>query len=139
MLLKEFAEKAGVTPGTVRHYARVGLLNPPRDPRNGYQRFGREDLVRIQFIRTAQAAGFTLSVAGDLLRDEMRGAVECCIQMRSSLQCMIADARVAIDTLQSRLQRMESLLADWGEAQGCDETRHCICPQIERVTDLPGE
>jgi len=76
MLVKEFADHAGVAPHIVRYYARIGLLNPFRDPQNGYQQFGQADLVRIQFIRTARAVGFTLSAVGDLLRDEMRGAAE---------------------------------------------------------------
>jgi len=86
MLVKEFAEYAGVDPNIVRYYARIGLLNPSRDPQNGYQQFGQEDLIRIQFIRAAQVVGFTLSAVGDLIRDEMRGASDCCLRMRSLLR-----------------------------------------------------
>lgn len=139
MLVKEFADKAGVAPHIVRYYARIGLLNPSRDPQNGYQQFGQEDLIRIQFVRTAQSAGFTLSAVGDLLKDEVRGAAECCVRMRSSLRCLIDGARAEIVTLQSRLQRMESLLADWNDTRGCGKVRHCICPQIEYVTGSGGE
>ncbi len=135
MLVKEFADKAGVTPHVVRYYARIGLLNPSRDPQNGYQRFEPEDLVRIQFIRTAQATGFTLSAAGNLLKNEMRGAAECCIHMQSLLTNMVADTQIEITALQSRLQKMESLLIGWSATLGCSKNLHCICPQIERMTD----
>lgn len=139
MLVKVFSEKAGVAPHIVRYYARIGLLNPSRDPRNGYQRFGPEDLIRIQFIRTAQAAGFSLSAVGDLLWDELRGAEACCVRTRSALRGLIDGVRSEVISLQSRLQRMESLLADWSDTRGCGVVEHCICPQIETAMEPEGE
>jgi len=129
----------GVYPHIVRYYARIGLLSPSRDPQNGYQQFDQEDLARIQFIRTAQAAGFSLAAVGSLLKDEMRGAAECCVRTRSSLHGLIEDVRAEVVVLQSRLKKMEALLADWRDPLGCGEPRHCICPQIECVMDSDGE
>jgi MerR family mercuric resistance operon transcriptional regulator len=51
---------------TVRYYQRRGLLALPRRG-DGIRRYGSEDLRRLRFIRTAQAAGFTLEQVGELL------------------------------------------------------------------------
>jgi len=52
--VKELARAAGVTPETVRHYARAGLLEPACDPGNGYRLFAAEDLARLRFVRAAR-------------------------------------------------------------------------------------
>ena len=59
------AKAAGVGVETVRYYQRRGLMNePPRSGgtglTGGIRRYGAEDLRRLRFIRSAQAAGFTL-------------------------------------------------------------------------------
>jgi MerR family mercuric resistance operon transcriptional regulator len=56
---------------TVRYYQRRGLLALP-DRAGGYgegtvRRYSDEDVRRLKFIRTAQAAGFTLEEISELL------------------------------------------------------------------------
>ena len=51
---------------TVRYYQRRGLMPTP-DSGDGVRRYAMEDLRRLRFIRSAQAAGFTLEEIGDLL------------------------------------------------------------------------
>jgi MerR family mercuric resistance operon transcriptional regulator len=57
---------------TVRYYQRRSLLGTPeREGRSGasggVRRYGEEDVRRLRFIRSAQAAGFTLEQIGELL------------------------------------------------------------------------
>jgi MerR family mercuric resistance operon transcriptional regulator len=61
------AAAGGVGVETIRFYQRKGLLAQPARA-GGIRRYGREDLRRLRFIRQAQAAGFTLSEIGELLR-----------------------------------------------------------------------
>lgn len=61
------AEAAGVGVETVRYYQRRGLLSEPARPQGEVRRYGEEDLKRLRFIRSAQAAGFTLAEIGELL------------------------------------------------------------------------
>jgi MerR family mercuric resistance operon transcriptional regulator len=61
------AKAAGVGVETVRYYQRRGLLSEPARPQGEVRRYGEEDLKRLRFIRSAQAAGFTLSEIGELL------------------------------------------------------------------------
>ncbi|MEO5866793.1 MAG: MerR family transcriptional regulator, partial [Sphingomonas sp.] len=65
------AKRGGVGVETVRYYQRRGLLDtPPRGGEGingGIRRYGDEDVGRLKFIRTAQAAGFTLEQIAELL------------------------------------------------------------------------
>lgn len=60
------ARQGGVGVETIRYYQRRGLLATPRGGQ-GVRRYGEEDLKRLRFIRSAQAAGFTLEEVGELL------------------------------------------------------------------------
>jgi MerR family mercuric resistance operon transcriptional regulator len=57
---------------TVRYYQRRSLLDTPDRPKGsgvagGIRRYGIDDVRRLRFIRSAQAAGFTLEQIGELL------------------------------------------------------------------------
>ena len=66
------ARSAGVGVETVRYYQRRGLLTTPErsggdGPSGGIRRYGDDDARRLRFIRSAQAAGFTLEEIRELL------------------------------------------------------------------------
>ncbi|MGM0451294.1 MAG: MerR family transcriptional regulator [Pseudomonadota bacterium] len=52
---------------TVRFYQRKGLLETPERDGGGVRHYGNEDLRRLQFIRKAQAAGFSLMEIRELI------------------------------------------------------------------------
>ena len=65
------AREGGVGVETVRYYQRRGLLDTPDRPdgagaNGGIRRYGPADVRRLRFIRSAQAAGFTLEQIGEL-------------------------------------------------------------------------
>ena len=60
------ARAGGVGVETVRYYQRRGLLPTPRRG-GGIRHYDEQDLRRLRFIRSAQAAGFTLEQIGELL------------------------------------------------------------------------
>jgi len=61
------AKAAGVGVETVRYYQRRGLLAEPPRPHGEVRRYSDSDLSRLKFIRSAQAAGFTLAEIKELL------------------------------------------------------------------------
>jgi MerR family mercuric resistance operon transcriptional regulator len=72
MTIAGFAREGGVGVETVRFYQRRGLLDTPERPNGGgasggIRRYGAADVRRLRFIRSAQAAGFTLEQIGELL------------------------------------------------------------------------
>jgi len=72
MTIAGLAREGGVGVETVRFYQRRGLLGTPERPggsgsAGGFRRYGDDDVRRLRFIRSAQAAGFTLEQIGELL------------------------------------------------------------------------
>jgi MerR family mercuric resistance operon transcriptional regulator len=69
MTIAGLAREGGVGVETVRYYQRRGLLDVPgRGLDSGVRRYGADDVRRLRFIRSAQAAGFTLEEIAELIR-----------------------------------------------------------------------
>ena len=66
------AKAGNVGVETIRYYQRRGLLKTPERPSGGGQaggirRYDESDVRRLRFIRSGQAAGFTLEQIAELL------------------------------------------------------------------------
>ena len=115
------AKAAGVGVETVRYYQRRGLLPEPPRPHGEIRRYGDEDVRRLKFIRSAQAAGFTLSEIGELL--ELSASDDRARARR------LAEARVeALDSKIAELRQAREALA--GLANACAHGRDGPCPII---------
>lgn len=93
MTIGGLAAKGNVGVETIRYYQRRGLLvEPPRSA--GIRRYGNDDVRRLRFIRSAQAAGFTLEEIAELLDLDV---VADRTRARALAQARIAalDARIA--------------------------------------------
>lgn len=120
LTIGSLAQKAGVGVETVRFYQRRGLLAvPPRA--GGIRRYGPRDVERLQFIKRAQAAGFTLAEIGELIAldagEDRPRARELAVSRIEALDAKIAelkDARAALSRL----------------ARECGEGRAGPCPII---------
>ncbi len=121
MTIGQLAREGRVGVETIRFYQRRGLLETPR--RAGeIRRYGPETLRRLRFIRSAQAAGFTLEEIGELLaldagRDHARARE-------------LATARIA--ALDVKIAEMESARASLKRlARACAGHDDGPCPIIE--------
>ena len=120
MTIARLAQAGGVGVETVRYYQRRGLLaEPPRPPGagsgGGVRRYGAEDARRLRFIRSAQAAGFTLEQIGELLAldsGEDRGRALALAQAR----LVELDARIAeLEAARGALRRLAGACAGGGK------------------------
>ncbi len=132
MTVTELARQSGVTPDTVRHYTSKGLLQPERNPRNGYRLFCRDDVQRIEFIRRAQVLGFTLSEIKKIL-DEARRGVAPCPLVRQIIAERITENRDKIRQLIALQGRMEDALNRWQVMPDCPPDGSSICCLIEAI------
>lgn len=55
-----FAKAAGVNVETIRFYPRKGLLPEPGKPYGSIRRYGEVDVMRVQFVKSAQRLDFRL-------------------------------------------------------------------------------
>jgi MerR family copper efflux transcriptional regulator len=116
----ELAKRAGVGVDTVRYYERSGLLSPHTRLASGYRRYRDLEVVRLRFIRRAQALGFTLKEVKALLKLSAQRNVQ---QVKRSAQEKLSD----VDRRIAELQRVRD-----GLAQLIDQ-----CPGHGRAEDCP--
>jgi MerR family transcriptional regulator, copper efflux regulator len=63
MLIKELAEKTGLTPQTIRFYEKEGFLDQHyiRRRENNYRDYSEDAVKQLLQLKAGQAAGFTLA------------------------------------------------------------------------------
>ena len=113
------ASAAGVGVETVRYYQRRGLLSEPARPPGEVRRYGEQDLKRLRFIRSAQAAGFTLNEIKELL--DLDAADD-----RARARELARDRVAALDERIEELRGARSALA--ALATACANQRGGACP-----------
>ncbi len=109
------ARAGGVGVETIRYYQRRGLLQTPGRPDGGVRRYDESDLGRLTFIRSAQAAGFTLDQIAELIAldaGEDRG------RARELAQARVAALDVQIAQLQSARDALARLYDDCAAERG---------------------
>ncbi len=112
------AATAGVGVETVRYYQRRGLLETPKTAA-GYRRYGEQHIERLQFIKRAQAIGFTLDEVAELLslndsRDH-KIARALAREKITDIENRIAE----LDRMACALRRLVSVCAHGGEGMPC--------------------
>lgn len=63
----ELAERAGISGRTLRHYHRIGLLEPDRIGANGYRYYGAPAVARLQRILLLRDTGMPLAAISAVL------------------------------------------------------------------------
>lgn len=124
MTIAGLAREGGVGVETVRYYQRRGLLDEPARPSGssaggGIRRYSTDDARRLRFIRSAQAAGFTLEQIGELL------ALDATDDRARARQ--LANARIA--ALDSKIEELERVRASLRRlARECGSGSEGPCP-----------
>ncbi|WP_420035612.1 MerR family transcriptional regulator [Streptomyces sp. cg28] len=119
MRIGELADRAGVTPRTLRYYESRGLL-PARRGGNGYRTYDEDDLRALRQIRTLQDFGFDL--------EETRPFVECLRAGHPEGDSCPASLAV----YRSKLAELDSLI---GELSAVRDTVGAQLARAERAMD----
>ena len=127
LTISELARAGDVGVETVRYYQRRGLIADPRPgsrggAAGGIRHYGADDLKRLNFIRSAQRAGFQLAEVARLLELD---AVGDRARARAMARERIARLDAEIAAMTAARARLEKLARDCaGGGQG-------PCPIIE--------
>ena len=119
------ARAGGVGVETIRYYQRRGLMPTPASG-EGARRYSMEDFRRLRFIRSAQAAGFTLEEIGDLLA--MDAADD-----RDRARDLARDRIAALDERIAGLQAARNALSRLADA--CARGGSGPCPILSAFDD----
>lgn len=123
MTIGRLAARAGVNVETVRYYQRRALLDEPPKPERGVRSYEARHLERLDFIRRAQAMGFTLEEIRQL---DALGRSASCGETRdlAAAKLVLVRARIA------QLCELETELASIVER--CDSTEASQpCPALQ--------
>lgn len=134
MKVTQLARAAGVNADTVRFYTREGLLRPARDPANGYQEYGSDDLARLRFARKARALGFTLREIAEILQHADRDESPCPL-VRDLFAQRLQDVEAQLRELQNLRDRMHRALVNWESMPDGTPDGHTLCRLIEHWDD----
>jgi DNA-binding transcriptional MerR regulator len=105
----EVAKLLGITPKTIRHYHKVGLLTEPQRTESGYRLYTAGDLLRLQRIRRLQTLGLSLKQIKTLLGEHVSGQER---SLREVLQSLLEDLSAEIRSLAKQHERIETLLRE---------------------------
>ncbi len=115
LTVSELSKTTQMTPDAIRHYVRIGLLIPSRDPVNGYRLFSDYDIKKVKFIRRAKGLGFTLNDIQTIFYRSRDGQSPC-----PAVRDMIK-------------QRMDDALEKWKSMPDAEPDGEAICHLIESV------
>jgi DNA-binding transcriptional MerR regulator len=108
----ELANAAGVSPDTVRHYEKIGIL--PSSPRSssGYRVYPPSAVNRVQVVQRALRIGFTLAELSEIFRTRDGGGAPCqrVFELAEGKLLAIDDD---IAALKKTRRYLTSVLADW--------------------------
>lgn len=115
------ARLAGVGAETLRHYERMGLLEPAERTASSYRLYGPAALQRLRFIRRAQALGFSLAQIGELLALHSRPAADMgAVRDIATQRLADIDARIAdLQRMKSGLQQLVEACPGHGPGADC--------------------
>jgi MerR family transcriptional regulator, mercuric resistance operon regulatory protein len=134
MTISRLAAAAGVHVETVRYYQRRGLLREPSRAPGSVRRYGIDDVSRLQFIRRAQAMGFSLDEITGLL--EVKGQ-HACEQTRLLTERKLIEVRQRLQDLRRLEVELEKLV------EQCHHVaKGAVCPTLDllaHASDLSSE
>jgi MerR family transcriptional regulator, mercuric resistance operon regulatory protein len=119
----------------VRYYQRRGLLGTPDrgagGPSSGVRRYDAADIRRLRFIRSAQAAGFTLEQISELI--ELDATAD-----RARARALAEERIGALDAKIAELQAARAALERLARECGSSATGPCpIIAAFEAAERLP--
>lgn len=108
------ARLAGVSPDTIRHYERIGLV--PREERTagGYRVWKKSQIQYLRWLPAAKRAGFTLRELADIFRD-YRSGVAPCGAVRDLLRRKIVTLDAEIAELKLTRRQLATVLTRWNQ------------------------
>jgi DNA-binding transcriptional MerR regulator len=99
----EIAEQLGVTTKTLRHYEKIGLIEPQRSD-SGYRLYSAEDVERLQRIRQLQALGLSLRQIKAIFTED-DGSL-----WQEAMQTLLGEVEAQIELLEQRRELISKLL-----------------------------
>jgi len=106
------AKAAGVSPATIRHYEKLGVLAKARRTQSGYRMYPESAVERVLVVQRALRIGFTLGELAEVLKMRDTGGAPCrrVYEMASE---KLKGVRTSIQDLRRMEKYLKMVLSDW--------------------------
>lgn len=130
MKVSELAKSLNTTAETVRHYTRIGFLNPSVNKFNGYKHYSPKEEHRLSFILSARQLGFSVKDIGLILNKSDNGKTPCPV-VREIIALRIHESNLLFEKTLALKTKMESAMKRWNSEPDQAPTGSMICHLIE--------
>ncbi len=127
MLIRELAQRTGVSTKTIRYYETVGLLPRPQRASNSYRIYTEADVELLCFIAGARRLGYPLAEIAQFLAGRFNGSLPC-QQVLVSLEVRLNEIEQRIEDLhvvRAALEQIREEAQSRPQPPTCDE--QCVC------------
>ncbi|MEO5898124.1 MAG: heavy metal-responsive transcriptional regulator [Vicinamibacterales bacterium] len=112
MRIGEVAARADVSPDTIRHYEKLGLIPGVTRGDGGFRSFSPEALRRVLLVRRALVFGFSLVELRGYFTARDRGEAPC-RQVRAAAGNKLQEVEAQLIELQQLRDEMQRVLGAW--------------------------
>ncbi|OYY48340.1 MAG: heavy metal-responsive transcriptional regulator [Methylophilales bacterium 28-44-11] len=131
LTIGKVAATAQISTDALRYYEREGLIKPSSISEGGYRLYNQDAVMRLHFIKQAQACGFTLSEIRELLLLSQHSTA-CCNDVRQ----LAIEKKLQLEAKIKVLKVMSSSL----DAMITNCSNHTLpvtdCPILEAIADI---
>ncbi len=106
------AKAAGVSPDTIRHYERIGILPRASRTESGYRVYPESAVERVLVVQRALRVGFTLAELAEVLKARDAGGAPC-RRVYQLAQVKLKGIETEIEALKRTERYLRRVLADW--------------------------
>lgn len=129
----ELAKQTGLAVGTLRYYSDLGLLQPVTRADNGYRYYAQDAQKQVEFIKKAQAIGFTLEEIKQILNVRDRGEKPCNL-VQDLLDSKIEQLEIQIKKMSLFKQELQKYRQSWSDRFDLQSDLQEVCPLIASVS-----
>ena len=108
----DLAKAAGVSPDTIRHYEKIGVLRRATRTESGYRLYPASAVERVLVVQRALRIGFTLAELAEVLKARDAGGVPC-RRVYQLAQEKLKSIEADIEALKLTRRYVRKVLADW--------------------------
>jgi DNA-binding transcriptional MerR regulator len=106
------ANATGVSPDTIRHYERLGVLPRAARTQSGYRIYPEAAIDRVLVVQKALRVGFSLGELAEVLKARDAGGVPC-RRVYQLAEEKLRDIEENINTLRRTAKYLKTILRDW--------------------------
>ena len=129
----ELAKQTGFAVGTLRYYSDLGLLQPVKRGDNGYRYYSQDASKQVEFIKKAQAIGFSLEEIKTIFDVHDRGEQPCGL-VQNLLERKIEQLEIKIAKTILFKAELEEYRQSWIDNPNLTSDSQSVCPLINSVS-----